>query len=174
MNRKRVFTTLALAGPLIVLLLGSAVLAIGIPTIDWWVIGGGGGHTEAGIYTLDATIGQAVAGVAADGSSELCSGFWCGVVEATPTPTPTATPTSTSTATATPTSTAIHTATPTATPTGTSTTTPTPTSTATPTTTPTATPTATPTSTPTATPTGTATPPTHLIYLPIVLKNYHP
>ena len=33
-------------------------------------------------------------------------------------------------------------------------------------------PTATPTTTPTATPTGTVTPPTNLIYLPIVLKGY--
>jgi hypothetical protein len=38
--------------------------------------------------------------------------------------------------------------------------------------TPTATPTATSTTTPTATPTGTVTPSAHLIYLPIVLKNY--
>lgn len=46
----------------------------------------------------------------------------------------------------------------------------TPTATPTSTATPTATPTS--TATPTATPTGTVTPPAHLIYLPIILKNY--
>lgn len=168
MNRKRVFITLALAGPLIVLLVGSAVLAVGTPAVDWWVIGGGGGHTEAGIYTLDATIGQAAVGVGTDGGYELCSGFWCGVVEASPTPTPTATPTSTATPTATPTGTLTATATPTSTPTPTNTAT----STATPTGTLTATATPTSTATPTATPTVTVTPPAHLICLPIILKNY--
>ena len=38
--------------------------------------------------------------------------------------------------------------------------------------TPTYTPTSTPTHTPTATPTGTVTPPAHLIYLPVVVRNY--
>lgn len=52
-------------------------LANGTPTIDWDVIGGGGGHAEAGIYALDATIGQAVVGPATDTDFELCSGFWC-------------------------------------------------------------------------------------------------
>ena len=64
------------------LLLTGVALANGTPIIDWWVIGGGGGHAEAGIYTLDATIGQAVAGVATDGGSELCTGFWCGTAVA--------------------------------------------------------------------------------------------
>ena len=42
------------------------------------VIGGGGGHVENDIYALDATIGQAVAGAAANDTHELCAGFWCG------------------------------------------------------------------------------------------------
>jgi len=156
---KRKITALA-AVLLCSLLLASVVLANAGAAIDWRVIGGGGGHAEAGTYALDGTIGQAVVGAATDGGYELCSGFWCGVVEAAPptTPTPTATPTSTETptSTATPTATPTSTATPTATPTGTLTPTATPTSTA----------------TPTATPTGTVTPPAHLIYLPIILKNY--
>lgn len=41
------------------LVLTGVVLANGAPTIDWWVIGSGGGHVEAGIYALDATVGQA-------------------------------------------------------------------------------------------------------------------
>ena len=59
----------------------SVVLANGTPAIDWNVIGGGGGRAEAGIYTLDGTIGQAVVGTATDTGLELCSGFWCGVAE---------------------------------------------------------------------------------------------
>jgi len=75
---------IALATLLCCLLVAGVVLANGIPNINWWVIGGGGGHAEAGIYTLDATIGQAVMGVATDGGYELCSGFWCGVVAPAP------------------------------------------------------------------------------------------
>ncbi len=61
--------------------LASGVPTIDGPTVDWSVIGGGGGHGEAAPYSLDGTIGQAVVGVAsnpADGLS-LCSGFWCGI-----------------------------------------------------------------------------------------------
>lgn len=63
------------------LVLAGVVLALApppAPQIDWWVISAGGGHAEAGIYTLDATIGQPVVGTAAHGGFELCAGFWCG------------------------------------------------------------------------------------------------
>jgi len=62
------------------LLLAGVTLANGTPSIDWYVIGGGGGHVEAGVYALDGTIGQAVVGTATDTGYELCSGFWCGAV----------------------------------------------------------------------------------------------
>jgi hypothetical protein len=62
------------------LLLAGVTLANGTPSIDWYVIGGGGGHVEAGVYALDGTIGQAVVGTAKDTGYELCSGFWCGAV----------------------------------------------------------------------------------------------
>ncbi len=76
MNKQKIT---ALAAVLICsLLLVQAVLAQASPAIDWRVIGGGGGHAEAGIYALDGTIGQAVVGTATDTSLELCSGFWCG------------------------------------------------------------------------------------------------
>jgi hypothetical protein len=85
MRNKQKITTLAailLCSLLLVLTaakgLANTVLANGIPTIDWSVIGSGGGHAQAGIYTLDATIGQAVVGTATDTGLELCSGFWCG------------------------------------------------------------------------------------------------
>jgi hypothetical protein len=62
--------------------LAGIVLADGTPAIDWHVIGGGGGHVEAGTYGLDGTIGQAVVGTVTDTGSELCSGFWwCAAVE---------------------------------------------------------------------------------------------
>lgn len=83
---KRKITTLAIVilGSLLLAFgviegLVSTVLASGTPTIDWNVIGNGGGHANAGIYTLDGTIGQAAAGTATDTGLELCSGFWCGV-----------------------------------------------------------------------------------------------
>jgi hypothetical protein len=55
-----------------------------LQTIDWSVIGGGGGHAESGIYILDGTIGQPVIGVASASPYEVCSGFWCGVSDAGP------------------------------------------------------------------------------------------
>jgi hypothetical protein len=63
------------------LLLAGVALANGTPAVDWYVIGGGGGHVESGdgVYALDGTIGQAVVGTATDTGYELCSGFWCGV-----------------------------------------------------------------------------------------------
>jgi hypothetical protein len=76
--KRMLITFLALA---VLLLLDGLALANGTSVIDWDVIGGGGGHAEAGIYTLDGTIGQAVVGTATDTGSELCSGFWCRVVE---------------------------------------------------------------------------------------------
>ncbi len=68
------------------LVLAGVVLALApppAPQIDWWVISAGGGHAEAGIYTLDATVGQTVTGVASAGNSELCAGFWCAAAEYT-------------------------------------------------------------------------------------------
>jgi hypothetical protein len=47
------------------------------PVIDWRVTGGGGGHVEQGIYSLDNTLGQPVVGSISDGSNDLCAGFWC-------------------------------------------------------------------------------------------------
>ena len=105
----------------------------GVFQITRSVIAGGGGNSAGGVFNLDGTTGQCVAGSTSTGGLfSVAGGFWGGGT-VVGTPTPTATPTSTPTAT--PTST--PTATPTATPTGT----------------PTATPTATPTNPPTATPT---------------------
>jgi len=73
MKRKLIILTL-----ITFLLLTGAVLASGSASIDWNVIGGGGTHLEAGDYTLDCTIGQAIAGTAENSPYHLCSGYWCG------------------------------------------------------------------------------------------------
>ena len=61
------------------LFLAGVVRAAPPATLERYVIGSGGGHTEAGSYTLDGTIGQAVVGVDIASPFELCSGFWCGL-----------------------------------------------------------------------------------------------
>ena len=65
---------------LVLLLLAGVTSAQNAPSIDWSVIGGGGGHAEAGRYALDATIGQPVAAVSSGGAYQLCAGYWCGNV----------------------------------------------------------------------------------------------
>jgi hypothetical protein len=74
-------SVLALA---VLLLLAGVVLAQGTPSIGRWVVGGGGGHTDNGSYSLDGTIGQAVAGVTGNAPYGLCAGFWCGADVAVP------------------------------------------------------------------------------------------
>jgi hypothetical protein len=59
------------------LLINGAVAGDGNPTVDWWVIGGGGGHSEVPPFRLDGTIGQPVVGMDGVGPCGLCSGFWC-------------------------------------------------------------------------------------------------
>lgn len=58
-------------------LLASGLALATAPIIERYVIGGGGGHTEAGLYTLDSTLGQAAAGWMSHPPLELCAGFWC-------------------------------------------------------------------------------------------------
>jgi hypothetical protein len=48
-------------------------------TMQKHVIGGGGGHSEAGSFVLNGTAGQAVAGTVSSAPYELCAGFWCGM-----------------------------------------------------------------------------------------------
>ena len=71
--------TLPVLGLLACLLLASAVAAAPTATtVDRWVIGGGGGRVISPAYTLDATVGQPVAGLSLYPGGQLCSGFWCG------------------------------------------------------------------------------------------------
>lgn len=57
------------------------VMAAGIMEIDWYVIGSGGGSTTNGDYTLSGTIGQPVAGLSSSADLDLCSGFWCKLLD---------------------------------------------------------------------------------------------
>ena len=57
----------------------------GAQTIDRYVVAGGGGKSSAGSFSLDGTVGQAVAGGNISGGSfTVNSGFW--VPETTSTP----------------------------------------------------------------------------------------
>jgi hypothetical protein len=76
-TQKRKILVLVLVGSLMVV---SIVLAAPAAIdLGRTVIGGGGGHSEAGIYSLDGTIGQAVVGKQNNAPFHLCSGFWCGL-----------------------------------------------------------------------------------------------
>jgi hypothetical protein len=77
---KRKWTMLgALAASL--LLAGIALAAPGGPSIDGWVMGGGGGSGAAANLTLDGTAGQPVTGLDGSGESVVCAGFWCRAAE---------------------------------------------------------------------------------------------
>ena len=66
-------------GTLVVSLLFAGVaLGSGTPSIDRWVIGGGGGSVAVGGISLDGTIGQWVVGSDKSGTIELGHGFWGG------------------------------------------------------------------------------------------------
>ena len=71
------------------LLLGLALLLAGGVTlvaaepdsgyeIPRWVIGGGGGESEVGGFSLAGTVGEPVTGLGSGAGYEVCSGFWCG------------------------------------------------------------------------------------------------
>jgi hypothetical protein len=73
----------------LLLLLGLALIALGparavgnSAQIEWAVIDSGGGSATGGNVTIDASVGQPVAGQASAGETEVCAGFWCAVQEA--------------------------------------------------------------------------------------------
>ena len=61
-------------------LLTGVVLAAGGFHVSWYVMGGGGGTSSSSAYTVEATVGQAVAATSKGGSFQVCAGFWCGNV----------------------------------------------------------------------------------------------
>jgi hypothetical protein len=54
-------------------------------TLDWFTVGGGGGTSTGGVFSVSGTVGQADAGTMSGGNFTLSGGFW-GVVAAMQTP----------------------------------------------------------------------------------------
>jgi len=61
------------------LLITSIALAAGLPSVKWYVIGGGGGPVVNGKIEMNGTIGQPVVGWVSEGDLGLYSGYWPGV-----------------------------------------------------------------------------------------------
>jgi hypothetical protein len=77
MNRKRLFVAAVCLALLALLLGGGVILAANGYGLSFYVIGGGGGHAEAGVFAIETTIGQAIVGEVSGDPQDLCSGFWC-------------------------------------------------------------------------------------------------
>ncbi len=77
-NRVRLLLVLLLVTG--ILAFGGMIFAAGGYDIPWHVIGGGGGTSSGGHYTVDATIGQPVAATSSGGHYQVCAGYWCGNV----------------------------------------------------------------------------------------------
>lgn len=76
-TQRRIVVVLVLLGSLA--LVGAVLAAPTATIVDRYVIGGGGGPQEAGIYTLNGTIGQPVVGAIGNTPYELGAGFWGGM-----------------------------------------------------------------------------------------------
>lgn len=73
--------TLFAVALLVLLSVGLVLGAEGAPSaygIPRFVIAGGGGTSQAGLYALTGTVGQAVVGSGSRGLYSVCSGFWGG------------------------------------------------------------------------------------------------
>ena len=68
-----------LAAVLLLLLTSVSLAAITAYGIPRFVIGGGGGRSTGGDYTLTGTVGQSVVDRSSGINYDLCSGFWCGL-----------------------------------------------------------------------------------------------
>ncbi len=63
----------------------SAFAALAQYSIDWFTIGGGGGTSTGGVYTVSGTIGQSDAGAMSGGNFSITGGFWS-LLSVVPTP----------------------------------------------------------------------------------------
>lgn len=48
-------------------------------SLNWNVIGNGGGQSSSAHFTVNSTIGQPTVGLADSDHFEVCSGYWCWV-----------------------------------------------------------------------------------------------
>lgn len=90
MNRHRavilaatILCTLLLVGPVLSStegpVLSPAEGTAGTVTIDWWVVGGGGGPAGGTGITVNSTLGQPIIGLSNGNSISLGAGYWYGV-----------------------------------------------------------------------------------------------
>lgn len=78
MKSKKIFHW-AMAYILTSLLFTVILSAPGSESIDWWVIGSGGGQITSGNLSLESVIGQAAAGDVSSNGTKLYAGFIYGV-----------------------------------------------------------------------------------------------
>jgi len=84
MKKKENWFRITILTSISVLLIAAASIVLpqnGTISIDWWLIGSGGGSTSGGDYSLESTIGQPVVGSSSGGDYSLASGFLPGLSE---------------------------------------------------------------------------------------------
>jgi hypothetical protein len=75
MRKKRVILGTLIAS---LSLVGTTLARPQTHTINWWIIGGGGGSKTSGDTSLGGTVGQWAVGSDTSGGTHLASGFWGG------------------------------------------------------------------------------------------------
>jgi hypothetical protein len=77
MNRR---TVISLVGALLAALALAAgvALAQGTPTINWWIVAGGGAPSSGGNVTLNDSLGIPIIGPSSGGNVSLGAGYWYG------------------------------------------------------------------------------------------------
>jgi hypothetical protein len=86
MNKRMVLPLIVVLG-LLALAAGIA-LAQGTPTINWWLLDGGGAPSGGGNVAVNDSLGQPIIGPSSGGGTWLGAGFWGGAVEEGPPPPP--------------------------------------------------------------------------------------
>ena len=84
MNKRFFLGSIRLFAGLILALATVTVLAQGnSPTINWWVISGGGGTGGHGNVSINDTLGQPIIGPSSESNVSLTAGYWYGAVSET-------------------------------------------------------------------------------------------
>ena len=63
---------------ILIIFLTASIAAAQNYQVDWYVIGSGGGEANSSNYTINGTIGQALADQSQSANYILQSGFWVG------------------------------------------------------------------------------------------------